>query len=100
MSTSQSWEPVIVSPYLAKQTLQADVIKLRIWIWGGCPERSRWAQRRFKGPYRREAQWSESERGSCYAAGSEDGGRNLSQEIQVASRSRKRREIGFSPGAP
>ena len=40
----------------------ADVIKLRILRWGDCHGLSRWAQCHHKGPYKREARESESEK--------------------------------------
>lgn len=77
MSTSSPWGSETMSSETEHGKRDfADVIKLRILIWGEYPELSRRAQGNHKGPYRTETRWSGSEIGRGYAAGLEDGGRN------------------------
>lgn len=52
----------------------ATVIKLRIWRWGGYPRAARWARRKDRGPRKREAGGSDSEKATWHRRRDRSGG--------------------------
>lgn len=97
MSTPWSSEPVNMLPHVEKKGDWAYVIKLRILKWKGHPELSRQVPCHHKGPYKREAEESESEKEMWWWQQRSEWCGAMSQGMQAASRNWKRQENGMSP---